>query len=79
MSEATEVLIVGGGVCGTRLADLLRMRGVPFLLAEARDQLGGRIRTLRLDTPARGADCILEGGALKRQHACPSQRPEQSG
>ena len=43
-------------MCGTRLADLLRMRGVPFLLAEARDELGGRIRTLRLDTPASYAD-----------------------
>lgn len=46
-----EVLVVGGGVCGVRLAGLLAARGVPFVLAESRATLGGRVRTERLEDP----------------------------
>jgi len=41
----SSVLIVGGGVCGVRLAGLLRARGFSCVLAESRSTLGGRVRT----------------------------------
>lgn len=44
-SIATDVLIVGGGLSGLRLADLLVASHRDVLLIEARDRLGGRIRT----------------------------------
>lgn len=52
----TSVLIVGGGVCGVRLAGLLRARGVSCILAESRSTLGGRVRTERYETPGAYAD-----------------------
>lgn len=53
MGESTEVLVVGGGVCGIRIATQLRARGVPYVLAESRTTLGGRVRTeQRADPPA---------------------------
>ena len=45
MAESTTVLIVGAGLAGLRLADLLTRRGVPFRLIEARTRTGGRITT----------------------------------
>lgn len=44
----TEVLIVGGGLAGLRLADLLAQRGVDFQLVEGRARFGGRILTADL-------------------------------
>ena len=52
----TSVLIVGGGVCGVRLAGLLREQGTSYLLAESRSTLGGRVRTEHHDTPPAYAD-----------------------
>ena len=48
MTNTTDTLIVGGGVCGTYLARLLSRRGGSFLLAEASEELGGRARTARV-------------------------------
>lgn len=42
-----EVAIVGAGLCGLALAHSLHARGVDWRLFEARDRLGGRIRTAR--------------------------------
>lgn len=39
----TSVLIVGGGLTGLALAERLQAAGTPWLLAEARPRLGGRI------------------------------------
>lgn len=39
----TEVLVVGGGLSGLHTASELKLRGVDFVLVEARDRLGGRI------------------------------------
>lgn len=41
-----DVLIVGGGLSGLRLAHLLSMAGIDFRLIEARNRLGGRILSL---------------------------------
>ncbi|WP_299565729.1 FAD-dependent oxidoreductase [uncultured Sulfitobacter sp.] len=51
MSDAgpmqTDVAIVGGGLSGLALADMLHRAGVGFELFEARGRFGGRIDTLR--------------------------------
>lgn len=52
----TDVLIVGGGVCGVRLAGLLQAQGRDYVLAESRSTLGGRVRTDRHETPRAYAD-----------------------
>lgn len=44
-----NVAIIGGGLTGLALADALRAAGVGFRLFEARDRLGGRISTARVD------------------------------
>src|SRR4051794_26838005 len=40
-----DVVIVGAGLAGLCCARLLHQRGVPFLLLEASDGVGGRVRT----------------------------------
>ncbi|MEB8091945.1 FAD/NAD(P)-binding protein [Mammaliicoccus lentus] len=40
-----EILIIGGGIAGVRLASLLAKDGIPFKIIEAREYLGGRILT----------------------------------
>lgn len=52
----TDVLIVGGGVCGVRLAGLLQAHGTSYLLAESRSALGGRVRTQQHQAPVAYAD-----------------------
>lgn len=52
----TRVLIVGGGICGVRLAGLLRDQGTAYVLAESRSTLGGRVRTERHEAPPAYAD-----------------------
>ncbi len=41
-----QVAVIGGGVAGLCVAYELRRRGISFLLLEADDQVGGRIRTI---------------------------------
>jgi len=43
LPDSTDVLIVGGGLAGLRLADLLGAAGHDFQLIEARDRFGGRV------------------------------------
>lgn len=43
LPSTTDVLIVGGGLSGLRLADLLHEDGCDFQLIEARDRFGGRV------------------------------------
>jgi monoamine oxidase len=44
----TEILIVGGGLSGLALAEALQRAGVDFQLVEARDRLGGRVKSARV-------------------------------
>ncbi len=44
-----RTLIVGGGLSGLALAEMLEAQGHDYLLLEARDRFGGRIKTEALD------------------------------
>ncbi|HXW19942.1 MAG TPA: NAD(P)/FAD-dependent oxidoreductase [Roseiarcus sp.] len=44
--EIVEVVVIGGGAAGVAAARRLTEAGVPTLLIEARDRLGGRARTI---------------------------------
>ena len=46
-SIETQVLIIGGGLTGLSLARLLNAGGIPSIIIEARNRLGGRILTSR--------------------------------
>ena len=43
------VIIIGGGLAGLTAAHQLHQKGVDFLLLEASDRIGGRIKTDRID------------------------------
>ncbi|MFK3983899.1 NAD(P)/FAD-dependent oxidoreductase [Micromonospora sp. NPDC050397] len=49
MPADTEVVIVGGGLAGLAAARRLHRSGVPWLLVEATDRLGGRVATDNVD------------------------------
>lgn len=49
MITQTNTVIVGAGFSGLAAARTLKQQGVPFLLLEARDRLGGRTYTRRFD------------------------------
>jgi len=40
-----DILIIGAGLTGLTLGYLLHQKGIPFIILEARDRLGGRILT----------------------------------
>ncbi len=45
----THVVIIGGGLAGLACATRLHQRGIPFVLLEATDRFGGRVRTDYVD------------------------------
>jgi monoamine oxidase len=47
LNYAGTVAIVGAGAAGLYVADILRSKGVKVIIFEARDQIGGRIKSLR--------------------------------
>lgn len=49
MPADTDVVIVGGGLAGLAAARRLHRSGVPWLLVEATDRLGGRVATDQVD------------------------------
>ncbi|RKR87603.1 phytoene dehydrogenase-like protein [Micromonospora pisi] len=49
MPADTDVVIVGGGLAGLAAARRLHRAGVPWLLVEATERLGGRVATDRID------------------------------
>jgi polyamine oxidase len=44
-----RVIVIGAGIAGLTAADAARCAGVEVLVVEARDRIGGRIRTVPLD------------------------------
>lgn len=59
----TGVVVIGGGFAGLGAAATLRRLGVPVVLVEARDRLGGRTHTVTLDSVA-----VDAGGAWLQQY-----------
>jgi len=49
LEEKAEVIVVGGGLAGLCCALGLQEKGIPFLLLEASDGIGGRVRTDRME------------------------------
>lgn len=49
-SPDSDILIIGGGFSGLLIAHLLQKEGVSSRILEARNRLGGRIFTLRVDS-----------------------------
>lgn len=45
--DAKPVLIIGAGMAGLTAARDLKRRGIPVVVIEGRDRIGGRIRTWR--------------------------------
>ena len=43
--ENTQILIIGAGLTGLLIANRLQKKAIPFVVLEANDQIGGRIRT----------------------------------
>jgi polyamine oxidase len=60
------VLIVGGGIAGLSAAKRLKENGVPVLVLEGRDRLGGRIDTI--DVAGEQASWIDMGAAFIDEH-----------
>jgi Flavin containing amine oxidoreductase len=57
-----QVLILGGGVAGVMAAETLHRRGIDnFKIIEARDALGGRMKSFSFGIP--GSEYVLELGA----------------
>jgi phytoene dehydrogenase-like protein len=48
-TKAKGVIIVGAGLAGLACARRLQQSGIPFLILEADDRIGGRVQTDRLD------------------------------
>lgn len=59
MTEDIPVVIIGGGIAALAAASKLGRAGLPVLLLEARDRMGGRIFTQRIP----GFDAPIELGA----------------
>ncbi|MDJ0974875.1 MAG: NAD(P)/FAD-dependent oxidoreductase [Planctomycetota bacterium] len=62
MNATDDVIIIGGGLAGLCCARVLHASGVPFLLLEASDDIGGRVRTDTVDgfLLDRGFQVLLE-------------------
>jgi monoamine oxidase len=69
---ARRVVVVGAGFAGLAAAEALARRGVEVTVFEARDRVGGRVHSRRLDNGAvveLGAEFILPGYDVLRETA----------
>jgi monoamine oxidase len=67
-----RVAVVGAGFAGLAAAEALTARGTEVIVFEARDRVGGRVRSARLDNGAvveLGAEFVLPGYELLRETA----------
>jgi monoamine oxidase len=67
---ARRVVVVGAGFAGLAAAEALAARGVEVTVFEARDRVGGRVHSRRLDNGAvveLGAEFVLPGYDLLRE------------
>lgn len=70
MSQEHPVVIIGAGIAGLAAAAMLGEAGIPVLVFEARDRIGGRIFT----QPDRAHNAPIELGA-EFIHGLPSRFP----
>jgi monoamine oxidase len=69
---ARRVVVVGAGFAGLAAADALAGRGAEVIVFEARDRVGGRVHSQRLDNGAvveLGAEFVLPGYDVLRETA----------
>ena len=69
-SRADSALVVGAGLAGLVAADELQAAGVETVVLEARDRVGGRVWSRRLDNGAvveMGAEFLLPGNTAIRE------------
>ena len=69
---ARSVVVVGAGFAGLAAADALAARGIEVIVFEARDRVGGRVHSRRLDNGAVvefGAEFVLPGYDVLRETA----------
>ena len=67
-----SVVVVGAGFAGLAAADALAARGTEVIVFEARDRVGGRVHSRRLDNDAvveLGAEFVLPGYDVLRETA----------
>jgi len=70
--RARKVVVVGAGFAGLAAADALASRGVEVAVFEARDRVGGRVHSRKLDNGAvveLGAEFVLPGYDVLRETA----------
>src|SRR5512136_79325 len=63
-SESPRALIIGAGFAGLGCAHALKHAGIPFVLLEAKDRVGGRARTeydLLAGRPVEGGAMMVHG------------------
>jgi heterodisulfide reductase subunit A len=65
-----KVLIVGGGVTGMQVATTLGQMGIPSILAEKTDKLGGRVRRLSRTFPFFDNDGFTDGAEFVADIEC---------
>ncbi|MFN7453374.1 MAG: flavin monoamine oxidase family protein [Pseudobdellovibrionaceae bacterium] len=51
-NEKDKIVILGAGLCGLRIASILKKQNVPFRVYEASDRFGGRVQSVRDFNPA---------------------------
>ncbi len=62
MPPVSRIVVIGAGFAGLAAASELADRGHDVLVLEARDRVGGRVWSERIDVPG-GGSAVIEHGA----------------